>query len=629
MKRNIRQTLLAPALLLLATLLGTASCTQDENEPGGTLPEGKIILVPTVAPTVAWNTTDEANAPGTRAAASLPVTLAAGGEVWINLISIDGDGNPGQSLGCNYFTVTADGKLDRLPFAGRPNEIEAPLGIDVPGQYVAQSQGDVNLTMDGIACHAYIRHEVEVVTIGTDGKLTVTFPIESAGLRLNVKNNDGSTYTGADISAAPMTIAQYENSPFEAKTLTAAAPGVIWGDISSSSSVNTGGPLLELTVGSKTYRVLAPRQISFTRARLYTFNVRVGATGITVSSDDLDIADFEAEVVTNVEAGPVSVWNGTTPTANPAATFNGGDGTTAATAYVIGSADDLAQLAANVNAGTNYENVYFKQTTDISLNGSSDAGCNWIPIGTEAQRFKGNFDGNMHRIINMKITTSNIENTGLFGCIYDSNISNLHVQGSITNGTLNNAAAGGIVGLVQGSSKEIIENCSFVGQVTCTYGVAGGIIGDCRSVTVRACKNTGTVYGDTKAGGIAACTSEDVDMLHCYNAGKVSSKQYAGGIISTVSQTILKYCYNIGDITCDTADRIAAIAVNSASEGCYYRVKYTLSYDSEKQFSDTDWPAEATWTLNTAGAGNTPNGYWKSLGGWNGGMPEYPKLWWE
>ena len=309
MRTTIKQSLLAPALLLLATMLGTASCTQDENEPGGMLPKGKITLVPTVTPTVAWNTTDDTNAPGTRADASLPVTLAAGGKVWIGLIPVKEDGNPGGFLGCNYFTVTADGKLARLPFANRPNEIEAPLGIDVPGQYSAPSEGDVNLTMDGIACHAYVRHEVELVTIGTDGKLTVTFPIVSAGLRLNVKNTDGSAYTGADISATLMTLAQFENSRFEAKTPTAAAPGVIWGDI-YPDNVRKDAPLLELTAGGKTYRVNTPRQITFTGGRLYTFNVWVGATGITVSSDDLGIDDFEVQHATDAEAEPVPLYNG-------------------------------------------------------------------------------------------------------------------------------------------------------------------------------------------------------------------------------------------------------------------------------------------------------------------------------
>ena len=642
-KRNLLKTLAGatvPALLLLmaATALVITSCSQDENEPGSTLPEGRIALAPTVAPTTAWSTADGGNAPGTRADATIAASLT-GGEIAISISTLGADGNSaGTKIGCNYFSVSADGKLTRLPYnSGNLDETEAPLAVDAPGEYWVNAGGPVTLLTDDIEYGSYLLLSGGAkMNIAADGKLSLGLPIITSGLRLNVKNADGTTYTGTDVTATLKTVTPYQyGTTFDVKTLTSAAPSAIWGNISSSSSAALSTQLLELATGGKTYRVLAPRQISFTAARLYTFNVRVGATGITVSSDDLGIADFEAEPVTNTEAKKMSVWNGATPTANSASTFSGGDGTTEATAYVIGSADDLALLAANVNAGTDYTSVYFRLTTDIDLNGSSGADCNWIPIGTVDQPFKGNFDGNMHSVINMKIATSNIKSTGLFGSINNSSvyskISNLHVQGSITNDTSSNdAAAGGIAGGGDGGYSTTIENCSFAGQVTCTNGVAGGIIGNGRSVTVRACKNTGTVYGKTKAGGITAYTWEGVDILHSYNAGKVSSNQYAGGITTTSSQTSLMYCYNIGEITCDNASQTAAIASSGGySQGCYYRVGYALSFSDDKQFSGTNWPSEATWTLNTAGAGSTPNGYWKSLGGWNGGTPEYPKLWWE
>lgn len=321
MKRNMKQTLLAPAALLLmvAATLGTASCSQDNEEPGGTLPEGKITLVPTVASTTAWNTaTDSPTAtgksdatPGTRADATIGASLT-GGEVFIALMTTDQEP---KILGCNYYSVSADGKLTRLPFNSRPNETETPLSVDAPGQYVASGEGQqVTLTTDGISYRAYVRNEVALITIGTDGKLSMPFPIESGGLRLNVKNTDGTAYTGADITAKPLTVtASGTSASFEVKTLTAGAPAAIWGDISSGGSVNAGDPLLELAIGNKTYHVNAPRQITFSRARLYTFNVRVGATGITVSSDDLGVADFEVVAVTNAEAEPEVLYEDQKP----------------------------------------------------------------------------------------------------------------------------------------------------------------------------------------------------------------------------------------------------------------------------------------------------------------------------
>ena len=316
-KDNLLSALLGQAALLLmaATALVVTSCTQDNDEPGNTLPEGKITLVPTVAPVTAWSTADGANeSPNVAQKLMSPPTSEAsliGGEVWIALSTT---GGAPQSLGCNYYSVSADGKLTRLPFNSRPNETEAPLSVDVPGQYTASGEGEVTLTTLGISHRAYVCNETSVVTIGTDGKFSMSFPIASGGLCLNVKNTEGTAYTGADVTATLKTVSQCSGKAFDVKTLTAADPTGMWGDIEHTSSVNAGDPLLELAVsGGKTYRVLAPRQISFTTARLYTFNVRVGATGITVSSDDLGIADFDVQTNTDVEAEPAPLYNGAIP----------------------------------------------------------------------------------------------------------------------------------------------------------------------------------------------------------------------------------------------------------------------------------------------------------------------------
>lgn len=316
-KDNLLSALLGQAALLLmaAIGLGTASCSQDNDEPGGTLPEGRITLVPTVAPVTAWNAGD--NAPDTRADATFAASLT-GGEIIIMIARHPSGGGeptyPDDILGSNYFSVSTDGKLTRVPFSGRPEEMEAPLGIDAPGEYLVGCSGKVSLITDGITYRSYISNNLgQDITIGTDGKLTLPLSIDAGGLRLNVKNTDGTAYTGAGVTATLKSVSQAGGvtAPFDVKTLTSTAPAAIWGDIFPSSSVNVGDQLLELAVsGGKTYRVNAPRQITFSGARLYTFNVRVGATGITVSSDELGIADFEAVAVTNVEAEPVPLYEG-------------------------------------------------------------------------------------------------------------------------------------------------------------------------------------------------------------------------------------------------------------------------------------------------------------------------------
>ena len=640
MNRNIKQTLLAPVVLLLmaAISLVVTSCSQDNEEPGGTLPEGRITLVPTVAPVTAWNAGD--NAPDTRTDATIAASLT-GGEISVALGTIDIRRNDfGDLLSCNYYTVTADGKLSRQPFNSRPNETEALLNVDAPGQYSLIAIGTVSLTTDGISHSAIVGNangaRGTTITIGADGKLSLPLYILSAGLRLSVKNTDGTAYTGADVTATLKTVTQFDSGMFGVKTLTSAAPAVIWGDIDSSCSVNAGDQLLELTVsGGKTYRVNAPRQITFSVARLYTFNVRVGATGITVSSDDLGVADFEAVAVTNAEARPVSVWNGMLPMPGPDYTFSGGDGTTAATAYIIGKAADLAQLAANVNDGTSYENKYFRLSTDISLNGSSGADNNWVPIGTEARQFKGKFDGDMHRIINMKIT-SDEKYVGLFGYAgTGSSISNLHVTGDVTS-TYAIADYKGGAGGICGENGVRIANCSFWGKIVAAKACAGGIAG--RNLGEIYCsKNSGTIYSDLTAGGIAGYA--EWNFTACYNEGSITGEGSVGGIVGGTGNLAMTIsgCYNTGTVEPTpgaSPPSVGGISDNSSSSAnsCFVKEVLTNNYgNAEKAFSVTDWPVSAMSSVWYADAGNdgSENKYWKSLGGWNGGTPVYPKLWWE
>lgn len=90
-----------------------------------------------MAPVTAWNAGD--NAPDTRADATFAASLT-GGEIIIMIARHPSGGGeptyPDDILGSNYFSVSTDGKLTRVPFSGRPEEMEAPLGIDAPGEYL-------------------------------------------------------------------------------------------------------------------------------------------------------------------------------------------------------------------------------------------------------------------------------------------------------------------------------------------------------------------------------------------------------------------------------------------------------------------------------------------------------------
>ena len=659
-KDNLLTSLLGPAALLLVAVAAMVmtSCSQDENEPGGTPSGSKITLVPTVASTLSWSTADNATAPGTRADASLPVTLT-GGEIKIGIARPSaGGGVPGKEdvLGINYYSVSADGKLTRLSFANRPGETEAPLGIDAPGEYYVAGFGNVTLKTDGISYDAYIESKSgngEKVTISADGKISLPLSIASSGLRLNVKNTDGTDYTGADVLAMPNDgyFRNDQNEFLAEKTLTATAPAAIWGEC-NETVLPKGSGVLKLTVAGKVYNVLAPRQISFTSGRLYTFNVRVGATGITVSSDDLGIADFDVESVTNAEAKIMSVWDGTIPAGqSTGSAFSGGDGKTEATAYVIGKAADLAQLAADVNAGCTYDGKYFRQTVGIDLDNKA-----WTPIGNDSgYPFAGHYDGKGYMITNLKADAGSGDyyNKGLFNRVKGSDISlkNIHVSGSVNS---SGGYAAGICCEFEGTNTfssstgdiQVISGCSFTGTATGQQGAAGICVSLTNSI-LTSCANYGNITLTQSAayvGGIVGNLTNSV-AAGCYNAGTLA---YSGGSTNGIAMNCIGSadnksriigCYNIGTIDPTNYTGNDEGSIGSNSFDCYAIAPICNStFASGVTAFGTSWiSASVVWT---AGADNDGTfsfsekafqsaKFWKSLGSWNGGNPVYPKLWWE
>ena len=345
----------------------------------------------------------------------------------------------------------------------------------------------------------------------------------------------------------------------------------------------------------------------------------------------------------NQNVTPASIWDGVTPSANASYTFGArsGDGSSANNAYIIADAKDFAQLMANVNSGTTYENKFFKLNIDIDLNNH-----NWTPIGGESKQFKGKFDGSMHTIFNLKIN-SNERYVGLFG-FTDSNssINNLHVSGEVigTNTNLsdgylyNYAAAGGICGISYGT----IANCSFAGKVEAAVA-AGGILGNAHdySCKVSCSKNSASIKSKCYAGGIVGF---GIGQVHeSYNEGSIESdgtigadQPCAAGIVAFGSDPCfgIKACYNIGTVknTNNSSKEAAITSYDFGIDPSSFAIQsYTITVSNEKVFGSGEWPTDADgWAINKAAAGAEPNGYWKSLGNWNNGVnPEYPKLWWE
>lgn len=243
-----------------------------------------------------------------------------------------------------------------------------------------------------------------------------------------------------------------------------------------------------------------------------------------------------------------TVWDGTPPTANPAYTFSGGDGSESVP-YQVDNSYDLAMLAANVNNIDNYsKNKFFLITDDIVLNDSLDGTPKvWKPIGKRTNvidpndiknAFQGSFNGGGHTVKGVYITGSSAYQ-GLFGLICDAVVSNLGVVDSDIHG---DNYVGSIVGFVQNST---VEKCYNTGSVSATYN-AGGIAGAADGTsTLQNCYNTGDVVATAhSAGGITA--GNDGLLQNCYNTGKITTSLGNNGGIAAIHGGTLSNCVSLG-----------------------------------------------------------------------------------
>ena len=215
--------------------------------------------------------------------------------------------------------------------------------------------------------------------------------------------------------------------------------------------------------------------------------------------------------------------------------------------YQIGTADQLKRFRDIVNgAGGQTQNrgAYAVLTADIDLNNEP-----WTPIGPDRDSaYTGTFDGQGHTVKNLSVT-GNFNRAGLFGCVKDGTIRKLTVAGSVSC-TANQGWCGGIAGYAE---RETIENCASLCKVS----------------------NTGI---DAKVGGIVGYVPSSSSMTiirDCYNIGNITGGidnggSYTGGICGFYLSGQIFNCYNVGEITGgNDIDKIAVYGYNKPTN-CYY-----------------------------------------------------------
>ena len=196
-----------------------------------------------------------------------------------------------------------------------------------------------------------------------------------------------------------------------------------------------------------------------------------------------------------------------------------GDGTSS-TPYLIKTVDELNQLAADVKSGTDYENVYFKLTTNLDYTDKT-----FTPIGCEDDNlgtydgdtpFSGIFDGAGNTISGITINESDGRDIGFFGYILGATIKNLTLADCSFSG---NMSVGSILGATYPTPNNLIENCHVTASVEIngdTY--VGGIVGYIDAGTVKDCTCAAEVTGNDAVGGIVGLMYE-TSIENCFYIG--------------------------------------------------------------------------------------------------------------
>lgn len=260
--------------------------------------------------------------------------------------------------------------------------------------------------------------------------------------------------------------------------------------------------------------------------------------------------------------------------------------------YIIYKIEDLNRLAQNVNSGNTFLNTYIKLANNLDFNNTNDYYnnilSNFIIIGnSEANAFRGIFDGNNNTISNIIINGSNTERTGLFAYINNAIIKNLTISGnynistdagSFVGGVLGNSSivnchnnvditnskeglsVGGIVGILMPDSNVTIDGCTNNGNIT-NGNTSGGFVGLVNSsiLTVTNSSNTGTIISTvnsayTGSGGLVGKDSSGgatIILKNSHNSGEIRGKKYVDAFVGNMSKNgklTKEGCTNSGNI---------------------------------------------------------------------------------
>ena len=262
-----------------------------------------------------------------------------------------------------------------------------------------------------------------------------------------------------------------------------------------------------------------------------------------------------------------------------------------AVTYTVKTPAQFYWLSQQINKGAegfaDTSNFVIKLGANLDFNNDE-----WLPVGTESQAYKGDFDGQGHSISNLFINMPGQNGLALFGVANNNNqLGNVNFENvtipakSVYNGTelYGGWYAGALVGnLSSGTVENVsVQNFSFnSGTDTKAGSWVGGIVGGSETISLSNCsvktadfetrgQNVGGVIGYIGSNAtVQNCSGDDVHIKEFIGATGTStaSSGDAGGLIGTATNGTVKV-YN-----CSIKNSTIRIAVPSyVDPDCTYR----------------------------------------------------------
>ncbi len=288
--------------------------------------------------------------------------------------------------------------------------------------------------------------------------------------------------------------------------------------------------------------------------------------------------------------------------------------------WLIRTAQNLDSI--RIFLGAENDTCFFKQIADIDLDVAPfNTGSGWEPLGSFAEPFMANYDGDGYKIDNLFINKPGQDWTGLFGYLNGAYLSNMLVTNASVIGRFN---SGILAGTAMGNTQVHYSMTS--GAVT-AQDYTGGFIGETSNTNIFYCYSTADVTGENFTGGLIGYDFNSY-LSTSYAYGNVSGVSSVGGLLGYSNETDFYHVYSIGQVTASGGSDggLTGYSFMSTYFNCYWDMETSLlDYSGGGEGRTTE---EMTFPHDEF---NTYSG-WDFYSGWhiNYGINNgYPYLQWQ